>query len=402
MTDFPDYANDSDYEWSDDRGTYMRVKGRSGARQLMRDELKKIKKIVYDGGQVEPLTQNGFYYHMRTIFLDNGIDPEHEGKLFRHSLLGDIPNICHELGTTREDLNIIAKERATFYYNGEQFKVSLRLLEDLAKKGTDIIIIEKSGICDLLAPFAAKAGIALLDTAGFVVEYARKLSQLSQENGCNIAILTDFDDAGLLMARKVIDEIPEVYRIGIDSETREDLLHLLPENLKPKLVPRNIEERYTAGDSIKRLEGMGPAAGEKPETFRTNLEYVRSKRIEIDSIERAVGNLWFWEFVKMKLQKQFPQRDYNRSIIVPDIVYPSVYWEIVEELKQKIGKLLADDVDEIEQDLASYNGIIDDIDDKSGEIIGQLRYIITNDQSFQPVLKVLNRLLTELKILKTS
>ena len=55
-------------------------------------------------------------------------------------------------------------------------------------------------------------GIALLNSRGFLVDYAVKLSELS---GGNIAILTDFDDSGLLMAKKV----PSIPRIGIDTET---------------------------------------------------------------------------------------------------------------------------------------------------------------------------------------
>jgi hypothetical protein len=188
---FPDYANDPDYSWSDKRGAYVRTKSHNGAKGLMKRELIDRQTRIDDGEEVEWETQNSFYYYMRTIFLENGIDPDHEGDKFRENMTQHITTICHELETTREDLNIIAKDRATFYHKGQETKISLDSLEDLAKKGTDIILIEKSGICKLFAPYAAKAGIALLDSEGFIVEYARRLSGLSQENGCNIALLKD-------------------------------------------------------------------------------------------------------------------------------------------------------------------------------------------------------------------
>ena len=87
--------------------------------------------------------------------------------------------------------------------------------------GTDMLIIEKEGVAEVLSPFAEKMGIALLNTRGFLTEYASMLSNLSKENGCNVAILTDFDVSGLLLARKV----PGVFRIGIDFGTL-DYFHL--------------------------------------------------------------------------------------------------------------------------------------------------------------------------------
>ena len=39
--------------------------------------------------------------------------------------------------------------------------------------------------------FADEKGIAILNTRGFLTEYARELSELAEEKRCNIAILTD-------------------------------------------------------------------------------------------------------------------------------------------------------------------------------------------------------------------
>ena len=56
-----------------------------------------------------------------------------------------------------------------------------------------MIIVEKEGVVKQLSPFADEKGIALLNTRGFLTEYASNLSEQSRKNGCNIAILTDFD-----------------------------------------------------------------------------------------------------------------------------------------------------------------------------------------------------------------
>jgi len=52
----------------------------------------------------------------------------------------------------------------------------------LAEKGTDLLIIEKEGVADVLAPFADEKGIAILNTRGFLTEYASDLSELAEKN----------------------------------------------------------------------------------------------------------------------------------------------------------------------------------------------------------------------------
>ena len=89
----------------------------------------------------------------------------------------------------------------------------------MAKKGTDLLIIEKEGVADVLAPFADEKGIAILNTRGFLTEYAEELSELAEEKECNIAILTDFDSSGLLISTV----LPNAHRIGIDFKTLEKL-----------------------------------------------------------------------------------------------------------------------------------------------------------------------------------
>jgi 5S rRNA maturation endonuclease (ribonuclease M5) len=122
--------------------------------------------------------------------------------------------------------------------HGIQIK-GLKEIETLSLYGVDMLIIEKEGIVEQLALFADQKGIALLNTRGFLTEYAEVLSKKSVKEDCNIAILTDFDVSGLILATKV----PGAYRIGIDFETLNDL----------GLDIKDVEEKYKPGNHLKPL-----------------------------------------------------------------------------------------------------------------------------------------------------
>ena len=89
--------------------------------------------------------------------------------------------------------NVNIFERAQLYFKGIWHEVGFDYLERLMHMGTDLLIIEKEGVAQVLTPFADKKGIALLNTRGFLTEYASKLSELSANHSCNVAILSDFD-----------------------------------------------------------------------------------------------------------------------------------------------------------------------------------------------------------------
>lgn len=342
-----------------------RPKSTSGPRFLYTEELRKRQDRIKNGEFVEPLTQNGFWYHMRTIFLKNGIDPQTRGKTFRKNQTNSVIQVCKELGTTREDLNILASSRAFFYYEGERTPVSLSTIKGLILKGTDIIIIEKEGLCELLFNKVMNSGIALLDTKGFAVEYAKRLSGLSQSN---ISLITDFDDSGMVMYEDVKKYIPNVYRIGIDLKTVEDLTYMYGKS--PELTLENVQENYRKSWHWGRLQaiyafkthetnGYKLDDSETPETLKRNLNYLRNKRIEIDSIENAIGIDKFWEFIKRKLSERFPIRDYNRAIKVPKYALTETMNSFQNELQRLLIELSEEKVDGIKSELKKTQNIID-------------------------------------------
>ena len=91
--------------------------------------------------------------------------------------------------------------------------------------------------------------------------------------GARVAILTDYDISGIVIAHQV----PEVSRIGIDEDTLYDLGVLDKQN--------ELEEYYTPNPShLKTVteDIDGDFAG-------VDIEYLQDKRIEINAVMKEVG-----------------------------------------------------------------------------------------------------------------
>ena len=286
---------------------------------------------------------------------------------------------------TREEIGVFAQARTALYFRGEKYSVGYKNLEELMQKGTDIILIEKEGMAEVLRPFTDAAGIAVLNSIGFVARYASRLAKFSEKTGANIAMVTDFDVSGLSIHR----DLPSVYRIGIDFDTLEYF----------GLEREDVEERYSTSDftHFKGLQNMGPAEDEDPETFYENLEYVKTKRIEIDSVVRKVGNEPFWQFIVDKLTEEFPTRDYNRAIVVPRYVDPDELIDLVVALRDKIKIILEDMVQEITDILSNTEGILEDIVQEESDIEEELKDVVSMDSTIGPILDKIQKLVKKLK-----
>ena len=238
----------------------------------------------------------------------------------REYLTSQIKKVCDEMGYKRNELGIIAAERAQLYFKGEFRGVNLDDIPDLAKMGTDLIIIEKEGAVKALAPFADKNGIALLNTRGFLTEYA---IEVAKKTGSNISILSDFDVSGLLLATKASDNI---HRLGIDFQTLEDL----------GLDIESVQEEYNPEDDshYKHLEEKA----KKDPKLKSQLDYLKQHRVEIDSVLAEVGNEEFWNYIIEKLEEIFPNRNYNRAIKVPEYILP----EIFEDFKESVINIVSE------------------------------------------------------------
>jgi hypothetical protein len=184
---------------------------------------------------------NRVFYTLRKKFIDAGwrFDMEADPKQRRRSnVIACIKDVCDELGIKRSSIGIVTDNVGYLYFRGEQYSVGIDQIKELVKKGTDVIIVEKQDMALSLAPYAAPYGIALLSTRGFLTENAKDLQKLAKEEGAHIAIQTDYDISGLVIAEKV----PEVPRLGIDEST---LMLLGLQDKKGEL-----EEEYTPDYNI--------------------------------------------------------------------------------------------------------------------------------------------------------
>jgi len=369
----------------------------NGAIDILRQVLSERKAAVEVNPELvrtDLLTQSGVYYETRPRLIAAGINPSKAGKRFRPNLVRKIELICDEMGVTREEIGIIAQARTFLYFRGGKYSVGYRNLEELMHKGTDLILIEKEGMAEVLRPFADAAGIAVLNSIGFVARYADTLAKAAEESGANVAMLTDFDVSGLSMTR----DLSWIYRIGIDFGT---LAYF-------GLTEAEVEEEYdttkptkntkkSAYNHWKGLQNMGPAEDEDEESFEDDLEYLRTKRIELDSVVRKVGNQRFWQYVVDKLIDEFPTRNYNRAIKVPDYVFPDELHELASLLQEIITEELKDEVRKNKEELSHVEKIYEDVEQVEYDIKDEFKEFITMNAATGPALKKIEKLTDTLK-----
>jgi 5S rRNA maturation endonuclease (ribonuclease M5) len=333
----------------------------------------------------------------------------------REYLTTKIREECEKLGVTREEIGIIAADRAQLYYNGKWSNVGLDEIEAQVDYGTDMTIIEKEGVIMQISLFSNGKRIALLNTRGFLVEYASKLAKLAYEKGCNIYIIVDWDVSGLLIYLKVKKIVPSIKRIGVDFETLKDL----------GLRAEDVEEKYdaTKNKHFSSLKGQLEEAAKRAkrdgmkedieefEYIKKNLAYLERNRIEINSITvRLNDNAKFWNWIEDKLRFWFPYRDFTRSANVAKYVVPEVLQMLNDVIEQKsitalepqreeiLGKLANNDIknaflfDRTNKVRPDFN-----YDEYDAAIAEQSKKIEENNSKVKPYLEGIRNLLDELK-----
>ena len=304
------------------------------------------------------ITQSGVWYRIRPLMLDSGFEPPNDWGTTRKYITGKINHVCQQLfGLDREDLGIIASARAVMYYEGQSYPVNIDNVKELAGKGIAIIIIEKEGIADLLAPYSDKYKIALVYTRGRFTEYGKDLIEAAKELGSVIGILVDYDAYGDDIAKGSRTETP---RIGISLET----IRWFQENGYPDLRETDVEEEY------------------KPD-IHTDEEYLKHKRIEIDSIADKVGPEGLWKYIKDRLQlKEIAPEGFNynqvKSMPAKQILYPLEIKDLLSAFNEYFDKVIEDDFQEIESDLSHITNLVE-VQQKETEIKERLDHIISEN-----------------------
>jgi hypothetical protein len=275
-------------------------------------------------------TPSDVWYGCRPELLNSGIVIS---KDTRSNFTALIRQTCEEeFNCNMEEIGIFAADRAQLYFDRHWFDVGFDELDSLAVKGTDLIIIEKEGMAEVLTSLADKYGLALLFTRGFATKYVCDLSELSKKDGCNVLVLSDYDASGILLASKL-----KVPRIGIDPDTLEYF----------NLEREDVEEEY---DPKNHLNGIVNLVSEK------EFLYLSNKRIEINSIKTQVGTEAFQKWIVHKIQGLFPTRDYNRAIETGEAVVPDELKGYFDDITAKIQDYQKSRCDEMTKTLDDTEG----------------------------------------------
>jgi len=270
-------------------------------RLLLREELQRRDKLLRqskDGKIPEEmvLPQQALWYTLRFKLRETHPEILEDAERM-HGMREDFPAQvvaeAEKLGRTREELGMYAAARAEQYFRYKVNSVSWQAITDLAKLGSDVIFVEKEGIAEALAPFAAKRGIALINSRGYASHYAARLMQVARTEGANGFLLTDLDIDGLLMSQNQKD----VPRLGLDDE----LLRKLELNRSELAEPY----RPKKGAITKLMKLKIP----------TELKiFLKTRRVELDSILGAVGPAHMWQAIEMRIVEMFPYRNLARSV----------------------------------------------------------------------------------------
>jgi hypothetical protein len=141
------------------------------------------------------------------------------------------------------------------------------------------------------------------------------------------------------------------------------------------------------------------------------LDYLEENRIEINSIVSELNdNARFWNWIEEQLRDCFPERDFTRSVNIPDYVEPGPLQKLndiirqkgtavlklrKEELEDKLSNnnienaFLFDRTNEVQQ-LANYG-----ISDYEKAVSGQSQKIIEDSDKVKPYLKKIEELLKQ-------
>ena len=292
--------------------------------------------------------------------------------------------ICDSLGIRRAEIGILAGEAGHLFYRRNHYAISLDDLGKLKELGVIILIIEKRGIGEMLRHLGAPYGIALLSTQGFLTENALDLAYLAENAGAKVAILTDYDISGIVIAHQV----PEVIRIGVDEDTLEDLhilnkIHDLEEYYEPNKNQLKTVEEDVEGDYAD-----------------VDLDYLKEMRIEIDAVMREVGPAQFWEWIVTKLQDKLGEDlDYMRAVDIPKAneFVPGeldIFYNLVVD---KIDKVLEPERETKEKELehydASIEGMIEDVSEYEEEMRDDFQTIVDSKANVETIVDDLKKLI---------
>ena len=339
---------------------------------------------------VDRLTQSTVWYRIRPFMMadyDKGIfKPKKSWGDTRRYLTSIIDDLCQgELlyqgeeifprqSLSREDLGIFAAAKGMMLYKGESYPVSIDNIKKIADKGIAVWAVEKEGIPNIIAPFTAEYGIALVTSGGRFTKYIKQLIENVKDIGSVPQIVVDFDAVGDDIARSTYTPTA---KIGV----YRDIVPWLQANGYPEITEADIEESYTPPKGIPIYD-----------------EYLENHRIELDSIIAKTSGEALFKYLLYKSQlPEFAPDGFNitRVTTIPDndafyseavqaalVKYDRAKHSIVRKLDKLIDVRLDDEITEIDEENVAVREL-KPIPDKNKEIKDRLTEIIVDDKEIE-------------------
>jgi len=300
----------------------------------------------------------------------------------------EIDTICARNGVTREELGIIASPWAAIYYEGIWRLVSYDAIIELAKKGVTLVFIEKRDIVQALGPYASADGVALVNSRGFLVEYAKKLAEAAKQGGAHLAIMTDYDVPGIMIAWELKDAI----WLGCDERmlTRFGIKH----NNKDYAVDYNAAVARTNESDLRHILETDKRFAYVDIDFirkrRDDYRVVDGKRVELDAVLARAGEpehdrngeggaKVLWDYIKELIDDAYPLQDYNRAVESKSPTlsnhYPESYRQLTDFVEQFVDDIIRPKKEQIESRLKKTVGLTnvgqlkEQIDKEEGKMI---------------------------------
>ena len=320
----------------------------------------------YTGGMH---SQDNLWYNALPLFNKRGVEYDNDS---RAGFKTCIRNLCKEYNVGREQIGLYASPWGAMYFRGQWHDISFDTIKELAEKGTDIIFIEKRDVVQSLGKYASKWGIALVNTHGHLSKYTEDLAELAKITGANIALLTDYDIPGILIASKLPENVP---RLGIDESTldyfkindKEDTTMVIP--YIPKVSRIDAKVFFNMVQKDKRFRD------------KVDTDFLHKRKIEIDAVIAKVGEKKFWKYLQKLLGEKFPNRNYLRVIEPrPDLSkhYPLIIKQAQLFVESHSKNITEDESKKIEKQLKQVKGFIEVkkkekeiLDDRLGKILDE-------------------------------
>jgi hypothetical protein len=352
----------------------------------------------------EPWNLSDIFYKLRTKMGQMG---HNTGEITskRNEIHSEVKDYCDKLGIKRHEIGIFPADRAILAFKGKFYSVGYEDIDELAENGPDIICVEKMGIIKKIMPYLDKFGVAFLQSQGFMAEYGQMLADNVE---ANVAVLTDFDSSGINLGF----DLDRAYRIGIDFDTISEINQILESESKEQIDPSQLSEPYGGGanyydflqylfeerwehEKLNNPKNKKRNLGKKPSWWNTlnhqwytrylgrkydgqsYLDIIANTRIELDSLMNAVGPKIFSTWLRNKILKTFPERDYTRAVDVPDYILTPT----IDEFLLRLGKILVKMFELYRQDelmsLTHFKHLID-VKKKENKIKNQMTSSLLN------------------------